>query len=596
MASKDYNLKENNLDGVTLGISGFRGLGKFLDGERIKMLVAIIVVFMNSALGILAPYLIGIAIDQYVIPKDVDGLLRMTLIIGAVYFTALFTNYFQIVLTGRVGQRTLFKIRAAIFTKLQELPLQFFNQTKSGDLVSRINSDTEKVNTLFAEVIIQTVSALFTVVGVFIFVIYLNWQLGVALVLVCSMILGIVYLLTPLTQRLNKETLERTGDFSGEMKENLTNFKAVIAFNKREYFVKNVETFNKARFKASIKSGIINTMAYPLLQFGNNMAQLVVLVFGIYLIEQGNLTIGLLVSYLAYVNQLFNPLQTLAGVWPIVQTAIAAWRRISEILDLENNLTFIKSSDDVKLQNIAKKGEFALEAKSVNFEYEEGKPIIKDLNLQIRHGEKVALIGPTGGGKSTIASLLRHLYDTTSGELLLYGRDIREYTEEELSKIFGYILQDPILFSGTVGENIAYALDFAGEYDEKVLETKINEIGLSHLLVKFKDGLGTKVSPESEDISLGQRQIIAFIRALLRKPKILILDEATANIDTITENQLEEVIEKLPQETTMIIIAHRLSTIESADEIVFISNGVAQKAMSFDDALNLVDNHQESRS
>ena len=289
----------------------------------------------------------------------------------------------------------------------------------------------------------------------------------------------------------------------------------------------------------------------------------------------------MLISFLSYINSFYNPLRQLAALWANFQTAMAGWERILKILKLENNLTVVDEGHPEETV-------FISSFRDVSFTYPNGKEVLHNINFDLEKGKTYAFVGPTGGGKTTTASLIARLYDPTRGTVMLDGKDIRSYQPAERSARIGFILQDPILFSGTVRENILYGNDEYGKFSNEELVTIIEKAGLSSLLIRFDAGLDTKVQLNSDGISLGQRQLIAFMRAVLRRPDLLILDEATANIDTVTEQLLGEILLKLPATTTKVIIAHRLNTIENADVIYFVNAGQVQKAGSFDNAVNML--------
>jgi ATP-binding cassette subfamily B protein len=307
------------------------------------------------------------------------------------------------------------------------------------------------------------------------------------------------------------------------------------------------------------------------------------LAYGIHLIIIGEFSVGLLISYLAYVVNFYNPLRQLATLWSSFQVAMASWDRISSILTLENDLD-VKAIAEKEIE--APSSSSVLEFKDVHFAYPGGKEILHHINFNLEKGKTYALVGPTGGGKTTTASLMARLYDPTSGTVLLNGRDIKTYQPFERSQKIGFILQEPFLFTGTVRENVLYGNSIFDKEEQKQLDQLIKKRGLEELISIFEQGLETKVTSGGDGISLGQKQVIAFIRAVLRNPELLILDEATANIDTVTEMLLDKILKNLSKETTLVIIAHRLNTIESADEIFFINAGEVTLAGSFDDAVS----------
>jgi len=287
------------------------------------------------------------------------------------------------------------------------------------------------------------------------------------------------------------------------------------------------------------------------------------------------------VSFLSYANLFYNPLRQLASLWANFQTAMAGWDRISYILALETDL--------VKIDNSTVDPSAALlEFRNVHFSYDDSREILHNINFKLERGKTYALVGPTGGGKTTTASLLARLYDASNGVVLLDGKDIRTYDPLERTKKIGFILQEPFLFTGTVKENILYGNEEYKDYTSQQFEQVITDANLGSLLALFEQGLETKVVSSGDSISLGQKQLIAFMRAVLRNPALLILDEATANIDTITEKLLGDILNKLPETTTRVIIAHRLNTIENADEIFFVNSGEVIRAGSLDDAMEML--------
>ncbi|HEY4786144.1 MAG TPA: ABC transporter ATP-binding protein, partial [Bacteroidales bacterium] len=338
---------------------------------------------------------------------------------------------------------------------------------------------------------------------------------------------------------------------------------------------------NQQNYTSAVKAGLANNIFMPVYGLSSNIGQLIVLAFGIYLIAAGSFTVGLLISFLAYIMNFYNPLRQLAALWSNFQVALAAWDRVSQILSLENDMEVVENRE--KINNAP-----LLSFKHVSFSYPNGKEVLHHVSFDLEKGKTYAFVGPTGGGKTTTASLIARLYDTTKGTVLLHGRDIRSYPASERVRKVGFILQEPFLFSGTIRDNILYGNEEYKSYSNGQLTEAIKDAGLESLLERFESGLDTKVLASGDGISLGQKQLIAFMRAVLRKPELLILDEATANIDTVTEQLLEEILQKLPASTTLVIIAHRLNTIENADEIYFVNSGNVVRAGSLDDAVNLL--------
>ena len=580
-----YNL--NDLQANAPKSSTWSSLGKLLElisNERKNLLMALGAILTNSALNLFGPLIIGHTIDEYIMVRhpSYQGVLQNCTILLGMYLVALFSSYAQTMLMGGVGQRMLFTLRNAIFNKLQLLPVAFFNQNKAGDLISRINNDTDKLNQFFSQSLMQFIGSIAIMLGAGIFLLSVNIKLGLATLIPAVIILIFTSVTSPWVKRKNAKNLKSVGGMSGEIQESLDNFKVIVSFNRRDYFRKRFDEANKENYKSAVGAGIANNSYVPVYGMLASFAQLIVLVYGIYLVSHGQLGPGIFaVTYFSYTNQFYNPLRQLAALWTSFQTAIAGWDRITHILTLEPDLVKVDDS-------IAAPSSSLLELRNVHFSYDESREILHNISFKLERGKTYALVGPTGGGKTTTASLIARLYDATRGSVLLDGKDIRSYEPVERTKKIGFILQEPFLFTGTVRDNILYGNEMYVNYANEELEKVIIEANLGGLLALFEQGLDTKVLSSGDSISIGQKQLIAFMRAVLRNPELLILDEATANIDTITEKLLSDILNKLPAATTRVIIAHRLNTIENADEIYFVNSGEVIQAGSFDHAMDML--------
>jgi ATP-binding cassette, subfamily B, bacterial len=527
------------------------------------------------------PYLIGFTIDNYIQTKQFNGVLLFSGILLLLYLIAFIVNYVQMRLMGGIGQRMLFSLRNAVFNKLQELPVDFFNQNKAGDLISRINNDTDKVNQFFSQSLMQFIGSIFTMTGAGVILLIINLPLGLAALSPALIVWIFTKSVSPWVKRKNAASMKSTGGLSAEIQESLANFKVIVAFNRRDYFRKRFEEANRENYTRSVQAGIANNVLGPVSTVASNIGQLIVLALGVYLILKGHFTIGLLISFIAYVTNFYNPVRQLAALWANFQVAMAGWDRISLLLSLETNLHLIEDDKSETCTSF-------LCFRNVSFKYPNGKEVLHKVSFSLERGKTYAFVGPTGGGKTTTASLIARLYDATKGTILLDGKDIRSISTEERCRKIGFILQEPFLFSGTIRDNILYGNTGYRDYSNGQLSAAISEAGLESLLERFDQGLDTKVQTTGDGISLGQKQLIAFMRAVLRRPELLILDEATANIDTVTEQLLDSILKKLPESTTRVIIAHRLNTIENADEIFFVNTGKVIPAGSFSDAINLL--------
>lgn len=576
----NYNL--NSLPDPGAGRSawvGLKSLLKLVENERKTILTAVAAILLNSSLNLLGPFLIGLTIDKYIQTKQFHGVMVFSGILLGMYVIAFISSYYQTNLMGGVGQRIIFELRNTIFNKIQQLPVAFFNENKAGDLISRVNNDTDKLSQFFSQSLMQFIGSIVTMAGAGIFLLVINPRLGIATLLPALLILIFTRVVSPWVKHRNALNLKSTGDMSAEIQESLNNFKVIIAFNRRDYFMERFGLANDANYNTAVGAGLANNVFLPVFGLFSSLAQLTVLSFGIYLITQGAFTIGLLISYLSYATNFYNPLRQLATLWTSFQVALAGWERISQILSLSNNLVTLSHEHNEDPEAAL------LEFRNVHFGYPGGFEILHDISFTMEEGKTYALVGPTGGGKTTTASIMARLYDPLQGTVMLRGRDIRTYTDEERAEKIGFILQDPFLFTGTVRENILYNNLIYGHHSDEQFVEVLKEAGLERLLDTFDQGLDTRILSAGDSLSIGQKQLIAFMRAVLRKPELLILDEATANIDTITEQLLGQILKNLPRHTTLVIIAHRLNTIENADEIYFINSGEVTRAGSFGEAV-----------
>ena len=594
MSQRNPNYNLNNAADPKQKVStwtSLRGLLSLMSGDRPTLILAFINIVANSVLNLLSPLIIGYTIDKYIQHHDFDGVLRNAGWLLAIYFLAFVTRYFQTRLMGGYGQRILFTLRNAIFNKLQELPVAFFNQNRAGDLISRVNNDTDKLNQFFSQSLMQFIGSIAIMTGAGIFLLCINIRLGLAALAPGVLLWIFTKLTSPWVKRKNAANLQTVGGMSAEIQESLNNFKVIIAFNRRDYFRKRFEEANRKNYSTAVRAGLANNIFAPVYSLGANLGQLIVLFFGIYLIATDFFTLGLLISFLSYVNNFYNPLQQLASLWANFQVALAGWDRISKILSLESDLLTLEPPPPAPNTHTPPANGSSgalLEFKNVSFSYPDGKEVLHNNSFRLEQGRTYALVGPTGGGKTTTASLIARLYDPTAGSVLLHGKDIRLYSPAERTHKIGFILQEPFLFSGTVRENILYGNDRYKDLSNDQLADVIREANLESLLIRFDGGLETTIVSGGDDISLGQKQLIAFMRAVLRDPELLILDEATANIDTVTEQLLENILQKLPDTTTRVIIAHRLNTIENADEIFFVNSGEITRAGSLDQAVDML--------
>jgi ATP-binding cassette subfamily B protein len=564
--------------------TAFRRLVPLMAEEKRAVFFALVAILITSAATLAVPWLIARIVDVYIANKDLGGVMIFSGILFAIFVIGLAANYIQIKTLGGVGRRLLYNLRNKIFDKLQELPVAFFNQNKVGDLISRINNDTDKLNQFFAQALMQFLSNVILILGTGVLLVAIDWRLGLAALAPAVVALIATQLLSPWVKRTSLMSLRKLGAMSAEIQESINNFKVIVAFNRLDYFRDKFRNANADNYKAAISAGVAQNIFNPIYTLAASLAQLIVLAYGISLIASGNFTVGLLIGFLLYVNSFYMPLRQLASVWPSLQLALAGLDRISEVLALKSDIeTLPAETAAAPISTLS-----ILEFKNVFFRYAEGKDVLKNINFALMPGKTYALVGPTGGGKTTTASLMARLYDPTDGVVYLEGRDIRTYAPAERAKKIGFILQEPFLFNGTVRENILYGNEDRRGLTDSELRAVLSKEHLTELLARFSDGLDTKITAGGDAVSLGQKQLIAFIRATLRDPDILILDEATANIDTVTERLLQTIIDELPRKTTKVVIAHRLNTIANADEILFVNAGSVTPAGSMEHAVDML--------
>ncbi len=581
-ATMNYNLniiaKDNEKNST---FSAIKSLLTNIVDEKRTLIIAFIAMLVTAVLNLLGPIIIGHTVDNYVQTKQYHGVIVYSIILLGMYIISLGAGYLQTKLMGTFGQHMLYNLRNNVFNKLQELPLDFFNQNKAGDLISRINNDTDKINQFFSQSLMQFIRFILIMIGSGIFLLSINLPLGAAALSPAIIIWIFTKFISPWVKRKNADNLKSVGSLSSTVQESLNNFKVIVAFNRQDYFRERFNSSNVENYGTAIKAGLANNLLMPVYTFFSNIGQMIVLTFGIYLIATGEFTIGLLISFLAYITSFYNPLRQLASLWANFQIALAGWDRILQILNLENNLPVLNDHKDETSHSF-------ISFKEVSFSYPNGKEVLHKINFELEKGKTYAFVGPTGGGKTTTASLIARLYDPTKGKVLFNRKDIRTYSAQERTSKIGVILQEPFLFTGTVRDNILYGNEKYKNLSNGELKSALNDAGLEDLVERFESGLDTKVDVSGDGISLGQKQLIAFMRAILRKPQLLILDEATANVDTVTEQLLENILNKLPPESTKVIIAHRLNTIENADEIYFVNSGEVIRAGSLDDAMDML--------
>lgn len=523
---------------------------------------------MLVLLGALAqaggPWLIGRAIDRHILQGDLAGLSRTMVLLLAVYLLGTFASRGQVYGVGSVAQRLLASLRERIFETVQHLPLRFFDRRPIGDLMSRVTNDVDTLNQLFSQGLAQLLGSLFSLIGILVAMLFLQWNLALA----CFAIIPIMLLTTSFFARRARKafrlTRETVGDVTANLQEDIVGVREAQAFNRTEMNIARFRERNAANRDANVQAVAITSAFSPAIDVLSTLATALVIGYGGYLVFAGTLSVGVLTAFLIYVQQFFRPVQLASQVYTQAQAALAGAERIYGILDEEPEPP--DPPDARRFERI--EGRIAF--RNVSFAYQPGRPVLRDLDVRIEQGQTVALVGPTGAGKTTLASLIPRFYDATSGSVEIDGRDVREYARKNLRENIGIVLQEPFLFSGTIADNIRYGRLDATRAEIELAARTVDAHGFISAL---PDGYDTVLGEGGSSLSQGQRQLLSFARAVLTDPRILILDEATSNVDTRTERTIQEALATLLKGRTSVVIAHRLSTIVNADIILLIRDG-----------------------
>ncbi len=510
------------------------------------------------------PWLIGRAIDLYILEGDAAGLTRTMLYLLAIYALGTVASRGQVYGIGAVAQRLLASLRARIFDRLQHLPLRFFDRRPVGDLMSRVTNDVDTLNQLFSQGLTQLLGSIFSLVGILVAMLVLQWNLALA----CFAVIPIMLLTTAFFARRAREAFRLTrvtvGDVSAGLQEDIVGVREAQAFNRTERNIARFRERNAANRDANVQAVAITSAFSPAIDVLSTLATALVIGYGGYLVFAGSISVGVLTAFLIYVQQFFRPVQLASQFYTQAQSALAGAERIYNILDEEP-----EPPDPPGARKVGRiEGRVAFER--VTFAYEPGRPVLRDVDFGIEPGQTVALVGPTGAGKTTIASLIPRFYDATEGAVSIDGRDVREYARKDLRENIGIVLQESFLFSGTIADNIGYGR-LGASRDE--IEAAARTLDAHGFISELPDGYDTELGEGGGSLSQGQRQLLSFARAVLTDPRILILDEATSNIDTRTEKVIQDALATLLKGRTSVVIAHRLSTIRNADVILAVRDG-----------------------
>jgi len=526
--------------------------------------IIVILVSISSGLGLLGPYLMGKAIDDFILKNDIPGLGRLLLLMLGVYVVGASINWLEAYLMSTVAQRTVRDLRNDLFAKLQTLSLRFFDQRTHGELMSRLANDVENVSNVLNGSITQLISSVLSLAGVAVMMFVINWRLALVSIITLPLMMVLSNTIARYTRQGFREQQEYLGDLNGIIEETITGQHVVKAYVREQAVIEAFGKVNVKLRKAASRAQIFAGTLGPISNFVNNVGFAIVAGAGGWMAVQGMATVGTIAAFINYARQFSMPLNQIANLYNSIQSAIAGAERVFAILDETPEL--IDAPDAIPLTNI--RGDVVFN--DVCFGYNPETPVLKHVSLHARRGQTIALVGPTGAGKTTIVNLLTRFYDIDSGSITVDGIDIRRLKMADLRRELGIVLQDTYLFSDTVMENIRYGRLDATD-DEVIAAAKL--ANADQFIHRLPEGYQTQLSERAGNISQGQRQLLAIARAILADPSILILDEATSSVDTRTEKNIQEAMLRLMEGRTSFVIAHRLSTIRDADAILVINDG-----------------------
>jgi ATP-binding cassette, subfamily B, multidrug efflux pump len=545
-------------------ISTLRRFLRYLRPYRRELPPAITLIIIGASSQAFGPFVIGWSIDNLIVQGNLRGLLWVLSGLACIYFGGVFAIRGQILRVGSIMQRLLAQLRQDIFTKIQSLPLSFFDRSEAGDLMSRLLNDVNTVNQAFGQTVAQMLGNLFSLVGIVIAMLCINLQLGLLSNLAVPLMIFTTGLFARWARARFRITRQTIGDLSAKLEEDIGSVREAQAFNRVSLNIAEFAELNAANRDANVQAVAITAAFLPSIDFLNTLATAGVLAYGGYLAVTGVATVGVVTSFLLYVQQFFRPIQILSQFYTQAQSAFAGLERIFQLLDEPSQLTDAPNAKTMPLL----KGEVTFE--NVQFGYTANQLVLKGINLHANPGEMIALVGQTGAGKSTIINLILRFYDVSGGAVKIDGIDVRSVTQASLRKQIGIVLQDNILFSGTVAENIAFGEPHATQAD---IEAAAQAANVHEFITSLPQGYATQLGERGAPLSQGQRQLISIARAVLIDPRILILDEATSSIDTRTEALVQSAIARLLQNRTSFVIAHRLSTVTQADQVLVVQQG-----------------------
>ena len=535
---------------------------RYLGPYTRQLLVVAALVVVSTLLKLAGPVLLGRALDRYIVPGQMDGFTRLCLVMLVVYLVAAAATFVHNWIMVGIGQNLVTDVRGELFDHVQTLSMPYHDQHRSGDLMSRISNDTEAINQALSNGLIEFTSNILLLGGTLITMFLLNWQLALGALVVIPAMLWITGEVTKRSRKAFRQVQRNLGALNAEMEESISGIQTIQAFAREADTFAQFREVNAQNRQVGIRADIITAALGPMFTTMSTITIAVTALLGGWLSLRGVVSVGVIAVFVIYIMNFFRPMRGIAMLYNQLQSALAGAERIFEVLDDQPSV-----ADVAYAQHRPIEGHVRFD--DVSFGYAPGKPVLEHVTLEAHPGQTIALVGPTGAGKTTIISLLSRFYDVDEGTITIDGADIRTLPQESIRRQLGIVLQDTFLFSGTVMENIRYGRLDARD-DEVYAAARM--ANADHFIRTLPDGYATRVSEQGHNFSEGQRQLLAIARAILADPRILILDEATSSVDTRTEIQIQEAFLRLMEGRTAFVIAHRLSTIRNADQVLVVND------------------------
>ena len=527
---------------------------------------------------LIGPFLMGYIIDNYITIPNVDGLVKWVIVLFCVYALSSLAGWFQNYINADVASQTVNKIRTDLFNKIETLSLRFFDSTPHGELLSRFTNDIDNIGITLSNSIIELTSNLIQLVGVLIFMLILNVKLALITLIATPFLAIIVTFLIKRTRKLYGEQQGKLGDLNAYIEEEISGLKVVKAYGLENEVVRRFHEKNKSFKDTAIKAQFTSYLMIPLMNGLSNVTLVLIIVAGSMLTLKGDASIGLIVTFINFARLFFQPINQMSNLYNQLGLAFTGAERVMDILKEEPDIKNTPNAKEIDVLN------GYVNMKDVSFSYNDEKTILKRINIEAFKGEKIAIVGPTGSGKTTIINLLNRFYDTKDGEIYFDDLKIKDINFYSLRKRIGIVLQNTILFSGTIRENLLFGKEDATDNE---IETACIKANIHDYIISLPKGYDTEITSDSNIFSKGQKQLLSIARTILANPDILILDEATSNVDMITEQKLQQAMNTMMEGRTSFVIAHRLKTIINSDKIVVIKDGKVVEEGTHKDLISL---------